>query len=127
MTIPPTRAEQRRFTRIPFQTSVTLTRDGHSWQGELLDISLNGALVRLPPDWVGRVGDACALELRPAAADVVIAMSTIVAHREDGQVGLRCVHIDVDSISHLRRLVELNLGDARQLQRELHALGASDD
>jgi len=32
-------------------------------------------------------------------------------------------HIDLDSISHLRRLVELNLGDEALLERELAALG----
>ena len=38
-------------------------------------------------------------------------------------VGMVCRHIDVDSISHLRRLVELNLGDEALLERELAALG----
>ena len=31
-------------------------------------------------------------------------------------------HIDLESISHLRRLVELNLGDSSLLERELAAL-----
>ena len=31
-------------------------------------------------------------------------------------------HIDLDSISHLRRFVELNLGDEQELERELGAL-----
>ena len=30
--------------------------------------------------------------------------------------------IDLDSITHLRRLVELNSGDAAMLERELHTL-----
>jgi hypothetical protein len=50
-------------------------------------------------------------------------MDTAVAHIEGTRVGLRCLHIDLDSITELRRLVELNLGDAAQLDRELHALG----
>jgi hypothetical protein len=32
---------------------------------------------------------------------------------------LKCNFIDVDSISHLKRMVELNLGDASLLNREL--------
>ena len=46
------------------------------------------------------------------------------ARGQDGElIGFVCRHIDVDSISHLRRLVELNLGDEALLERELAALG----
>ena len=43
-------------------------------------------------------------------------------HIEDDHTGYRCEHIDLDSISHLRRLVELNLGDPDILDRELSEL-----
>jgi hypothetical protein len=49
-------------------------------------------------------------------------MAGEVVHREWTLVGVRCVEIDLESISHLRRLVELNLGDAELLHRELSAL-----
>ena len=45
-----------------------------------------------------------------------------VAHREGRRAGLACQSIDVDSVTHLRRLVELNAGDPDLLQRELSAL-----
>ncbi|MNJ68362.1 hypothetical protein D3C77_646020 [compost metagenome] len=38
------------------------------------------------------------------------------------QLGFSCLNIDVESASHLRRLVEFNLGDERLLERELAAL-----
>jgi len=46
----------------------------------------------------------------------------VVAHSEAGHIGLTCQHIDLDSAAHLRRLVELNLGDETQLRRKLQAL-----
>jgi hypothetical protein len=49
-------------------------------------------------------------------------MTGEIAHREGRQVGVRCLEIDLDSISHLRRLVELNVGDEAILHRELGAL-----
>ena len=49
-------------------------------------------------------------------------MQTAVAHIDANSVGFICEHIDLDSISHLKRLVELNLGDEDLLHRELHAL-----
>jgi hypothetical protein len=45
-------------------------------------------------------------------------------HSERAQVGFECEYIDLDSISNLRRLVELNLGDSVLLERQLGSLGS---
>ena len=49
-------------------------------------------------------------------------MHTEVVHKTSHHLGLRSLHIDVESISHLRRIIELNLGDAELLNRELEML-----
>jgi hypothetical protein len=113
--------ERRRFWRAAFQADVQLVDAAGAVSAELVDISLKGALLMVPPEWQGHHGDACRLELK-LADDAVIAMDAIVAHMEAGWVGLRCVDIDLDSITHLRRLVELNAGDPALLDRELAAL-----
>jgi hypothetical protein len=41
------------------------------------------------------------------------------------QVGVQCGSIDLESITHLRRLVEMNLGGGSLLERELKALLAA--
>ena len=51
-------------------------------------------------------------------------MQTRLAHHENEVFGLRCVDIDLDSMTHLRRLIELNSEDDNPLQRELSALRA---
>jgi hypothetical protein len=51
-----------------------------------------------------------------------IAMSAQVVHQTLEQLHLACVTIDIDSISHLRRLIELNIGDATAAERELSEL-----
>jgi hypothetical protein len=51
-----------------------------------------------------------------------IKMQVRLTHEDNGQLGFVCQHIDLDSISHLRRLIELNLGDEEELHRELAAL-----
>ncbi|MEI8326172.1 MAG: PilZ domain-containing protein, partial [Betaproteobacteria bacterium] len=48
-----------------------------------------------------------------------IIMKGVVAHLDGPRIGLECQHIDVDSLTNLRRLVELNLGDASLVDREL--------
>jgi hypothetical protein len=114
-------AERRRFWRAAFQAEVQLVAASVATPAELIDISLKGALVSVPPQWQGRLGEACRLDLK-LADDVEIAMRALVAHIEGQHVGLRCEDIDLDSMTHLRRLVELNAGDAALLDRELSAL-----
>ncbi len=113
---------QRRFTRIGFDAAVTLHAGADYWHCELIDLSLKGALVRLPADCPGQAGDRFRLVI---ALDETtrIEMEVEVAHRETDQTGLACRGLDMNSAAHLRRLIELNLGDARLLERELSALG----
>lgn len=116
-----THAERRHFWRAAFHSPVSLVgRDGVS-SAELVDISLKGALVDVPPQWRGAVGDAAELRLQ-LADDAAIVMVATVTHLEGNRVGLRCDRIDLDSVTHLRRLVELNAGDPALLERELAAL-----
>jgi hypothetical protein len=114
-------ADRRRFRRAAFRAEVRLVDAAGATPAGLIDISLKGALVDAPSQWRGRVGTAARLELR-LADDREISMAMVVCHIEGARVGLRCIDIDLDSITHLRRLVELNTGDPALLDRELAAL-----
>lgn len=116
--------EHRHFTRIRLDAGVQISGAGTDWQTELLDISLRGALVARPDGWNAQPGTP--FELRIALGpEQTVTMQTSVAHAEPDRVGFRCDHIDVESITHLRRIVELNTGDPELLHRELSALGRS--
>lgn len=65
------------------------------------------------------------IEITLADNNVVIRMQVMLTHPEAGHAGFTCHHIDLDSASHLRRLIEFNLGNEASLQRELHAMIAS--
>lgn len=116
--------ERRRFSRIPFDSVAHL----NSHKGELhlnchvIDISLTGLLIKTPEGWLGKMKDQYAIDLLLDNAQLVIKMEAEVAHIADDTIGFICRHIDLDSISHLKRLVELNLGDDALLHRELSAL-----
>jgi len=115
--------ERRRFSRIGFDADVYLVSAKGSWRSRLIDLSLKGALITAPQDWSGQPGEHFLLELALGGdEEMLIRMEVSVSHSENDHIGLRCEHIDLDSISHLRRLVELNLGDAELLDRELSAL-----
>ncbi|MEX1199198.1 MAG: PilZ domain-containing protein [Methylophaga sp.] len=115
---------QRRFQRIPFSAQAHV----HADKGELhlnchvVDVSLNGLLIEKPAGWLGVNGDQYQVDLLLNDAELVIKMQAEVAHIDNGSVGFHCELIDIDSITHLKRLVELNLGDEALLHRELAAL-----
>ncbi|CCQ10776.1 hypothetical protein PALB_16430 [Pseudoalteromonas luteoviolacea B = ATCC 29581] len=57
-----------------------------------------------------------------SGSDIEIAMQVEVRHIEDNHLGLHCSQIDLESVTHLKRLIELNLGDDTILHRELEQL-----
>ncbi len=116
-----TQHERRQFWRAHFHSQVRLEVAGQVIKADILDISLKGALIEMPDGWAGNLGERFQLQLDLAAA-AKISMNTTVAHIEDRRVGLHCNSIDLDSVTHLRRLIELNSGDPDQLDRELATL-----
>ncbi|MCF8149895.1 MAG: PilZ domain-containing protein [Sulfuritalea sp.] len=113
--------ERRNFWRAVFHSPVWITTQAGQTSAQLLDISLKGALLETDAAWRGKPGDECELRL-DLAPDVVITMSSEATHVEGTHLGLRCTRIDLDSIAHLRRLMELNSGDPALLDRELSSL-----
>ena len=89
---------------------------------KLLDLSLKGALLRLPDGAQLAAGAPCLLKVLLSDASTHISMAGEVAHVESGHVGVLCRSIDIESITHLRRLIAMNLGDASLADRELKAL-----
>jgi hypothetical protein len=116
--------ERRRFSRIPFEAAVSISNPRGIWHAKLLDISLKGILITRPQSWTLQNGDPLLVEVHPPEQPFSIRMEMKAAHISDDSVGFECTHIDIDSASHLRRLVELNIGDDRILNRELSELFA---
>lgn len=113
--------EQRRFHRIEFEMPVTLVTDTAQWTCRLLDISLKGALLERPANFQAKHGTPFTLIIA-LNDEVKIKMDVKLAHLREQQAGFSCELIDMDSVSHLRRIVELNLGATTLLNRELSAL-----
>lgn len=114
--------ERRTFSRIEFDATTLLCQDEQRWDVVLIDVSLNGALVTLPDEFDGDRNRDFTLYIH-LGADIAINMIVTLAHLREDQAGFRCESIDLDSMTHLRRVVELNLGDSDLLERELAALG----
>lgn len=123
MTISPIKT-LRNFSRVPFSAEVELHLQERVIKVQLVDIALKGALVKTSAwhAWVPQ--EACRLVLPLADGGESIEMSGKVAHLEGEHVGIECLSIDVNSLTQLRRLIELNTGDAELADRELAHLFA---
>jgi hypothetical protein len=117
---------RRQFTRIPMDNEVTLACGANQWNSQLLDISLKGALLAIPEEFGECPNCSCRLMFMLNETDVTIMMVGDIVHQEGEQLGFRCDSIDLDSITHLKRMVELNLGDESLLERELGELIGSE-
>ncbi len=118
-------SDRRRFQRIAFDADTELVQGERRWTVALHDLSLKGLLVHRPADWDAEPDRPLEARVR-LADDALVRMEVTIAHAHEDLIGLACQHLDLDSISHLRRLVELNLGDEALLERELAALGQPD-
>ena len=111
--------DRRRFFRVIFSTPAQLCQEDRCWPTCLLDLSLQGALVEEPSAWPEDAQGRFELSFALGGSDVEIRMEVEPSHVGKQRLGLYCHHIDIDSASHLKRLIELNVGNADMLQREL--------
>ena len=114
--------ERRRFQRVLFDAPAQLISAREVRETTVVDVSLKGVLVHRPAGWRVLPEEGVLVEIQLEQPVAHIRMHAAIAHIEPDHVGLQCRHIDIESAAHLRRVVELNLGDAVLLERELSTL-----
>ncbi len=116
--------DRRHFQRVSFDAMAELATRTLRTAVQVVDLSFKGAMVELPADILLPPGTHCKLyvSLGEPAAGQTITMLTEVAHVDGTLHGLLCLGIDLDSITHLRRLIEVRLGSAELLEREFAQL-----
>lgn len=117
--------ERRRFHRILFNAEAVLTCQEQNRPCKIIDLSLHGALIQLNPPTECFAGSPCRLSLK-LSEQACIEMQASISHVNNERLGLQCRSIDIDSISNLRRLIELNLGNSHLLERDFASLDQLD-
>jgi len=123
--------EQRRFSRFKFNATADLhihRKDTvpkiQSEKVHVLDLSLKGVMLKADPSILEKIGlgDSVQLTIQLEENGPTIEMFVKLAHQTNDVAGFYCDQIDIDSITHLRRMVELNQGSSEILERDLAAL-----
>lgn len=116
-----TDSDKRRFTRVPFDAEVVLHHGARAWPTDVVDVSIKGLLAVAPEGFDVEPGESLGVDLI-LNEEISIDTQCTLVHRTGERLGLRIDRIDMESIMHLRRLLELNLGDPELLERELSGL-----
>lgn len=120
--------KRRQFVRIFHDAAIQLKLpNGQNHTSQLLDISLNGCLIDMSKSDIN-FNDMNIAKLTITLEDGFLITMSVEATfiNKQSHVGFHITDIDLDSITHLRRLVELNLGDTELMERNLDALSASE-
>jgi hypothetical protein len=114
--------EHRLFHRIRFVLKTDVEINGKSREATLVDISLKGALITFPHELHPETGLPCQLTIHLDASDIKLIISGEVIHTHENVTGIKFTLIDLDSMIHLRRLLELNSAKPDQVRSELSSL-----
>ncbi|MEH6445704.1 MAG: PilZ domain-containing protein, partial [Oceanospirillaceae bacterium] len=113
---------RRHFSRIEFDGKCTIDFNRQPYTAKLVDICLTGALIHVEQEMTITAGQNTSISIALLGAQTVINILATLVKREDDLLHFSFDSIDLESTYHLRRLLELNLGDASLMERELHQL-----
>ncbi len=115
-------SERRQYQRVNFDTTAKLSKDNQSFGCQIIDLSIHGVLLRPHGVLRSKVDAIYELEIPLSDEQNQIKMTLRLMHQNPDNIGFVCENIDLDSITHLRKVVELNSGDATILDRDLATL-----
>lgn len=113
--------DQRQFRRVHFLGRVQVETEGQVMETHCLDISLRGVLLVRPENVNWKLEQQLKVTLQ-LSDNESIEMRCSLVHIDDDVVGCACDSMDLDSMTTLRRLLELNMADPSAVNRELAEL-----
>ncbi|WP_117235922.1 PilZ domain-containing protein [Vibrio maerlii] len=114
--------ERRKFSRISFEAPASIQQGSTTVSGTVRDLSLHGLLVSSEnaSQLSQEQGLTASVMLNDSEVSLTLTGQLVAAL--DKELHIRIDKIDLDSIAHLRRLVELNMADEELLNRDLESL-----
>ena len=114
--------ERRQFSRVVYQVPTELSQGSVNVSGSVQDLSLHGLLIQCDDFQQLSHDIPVQVSFTLANSDINIQLEATIVSTINTSMRLRIEHLDIDSISHLKRLIELNVGDDELLYREIEHL-----
>lgn len=114
--------ERRRFSRIVYQAKAVLTQDSTEVNALVCDLSLHGVLATSEQFGLLDSDKQVNVTFSLPDTDITLQLVANIVGLHNNVIRLSIDHIDIESIGHLKRLVELNVGDDDLLHRDIEHL-----
>ncbi len=111
--------DKRYFSRINFTAKSQIEIDDKVYPGELLDLSLRGALLKFEEQIPAKMSDICTLTINLHSSDIRLIFDAELVHIDQKGLGFKFISEDVGTMTHLRNLLSLNVGDYDKITDEL--------
>ncbi len=111
--------DKRYFSRINFTAKSQIDLNDKIYSGELLDLSLRGALIKFEEQISTKMNDKCTLTIHLHSSDIRLIFDAELVHIHQKGLGFKFISEDVGTMTHLRNLLSLNVGDYDKITDEL--------
>lgn len=110
--------EQRNYRRINFRTEADVTLKNSIYRCDLVDLALQGALFRSERELSLPLGSQVPLSIYLPETSIRMEFIGELIHQNGQFYGFIFTSEEAESMAHLRRLLELNVGDAALTEKE---------
>ncbi len=111
--------DKRYFSRINFTAQSQIEINDKVYSGELLDLSLRGALLSFKEQISAKMNDNCTLTIQLHSSDIKLLFEAEIVHIHQNNLVFKFISEDVGTMTHLRNLLSLNVGDYDKITDEL--------
>ena len=99
-------SENRRYNRVRFPAKGTITINGHSHEGRVVNMSTAGAMISFSTDIHALRGN-CSLAVYPNGDDQPLHFSIEIVHSCFSTLGVRFISMDAAARDRLRMLLNI--------------------
>lgn len=113
--------DKRNFLRTKYTSRALLEINGEVISGELVNISLNGAMIKSRDTDKFKVDDKIGIQMfiTNYGTAVKIDSQGVVVRVAENELGIRFETMDLDSFTHLRNVIAYNTGEYDKIMEEL--------
>lgn len=116
------KTERRQFSRVVYHNKANFSQGECKWCSTIKDISIHGALLEKPKNWKKTSDNNCYMEIALAENTPKIKLQASLVAEQENNLRFQIEKIDIESMTQLRRLVELNIGNDTILHENLNEL-----
>lgn len=114
--------EKRQFSRVHFNTTSQLIIENKVCPLKLINVSLKGALFNNLEGVKLAQGTEGILEIKLPNSSIKIRQHAKLMHTQEDKLGFQFLASDLESLTHLRKLLEYNTATPEKIKEELSLL-----